>query len=38
MWFYGLGIFFIAAILLIVAFIKVKKRDRAYGRGEGFDE
>ncbi len=38
MWFYGLGIFFIAAILLIVAFVKVKKRDRAYGRGEGFDE
>lgn len=38
MFFYGLGIFFIAAILLIVAFIKVKKRDRAYGRGEGFDE
>jgi uncharacterized membrane protein len=38
MFFYGLGIFFIAAILLIVAFVKVKKRDRAYGRGEGFDE
>ncbi len=34
MFFYGLGIFFIAAILLIVAFIKVKKRDREYGRGE----
>lgn len=38
MFFYGLGIFFIAAILLIVAFVKVKKRDRAYGRGEDFDE
>ena len=28
MFFYGLGIFFIAAILLIVAFVKVKKRPR----------
>ncbi len=38
MFFYGLGIFFVVAILLIVAFVKVKKRDRAYGRGEGFEE
>lgn len=33
-YYFGLGIFFIAAVLLIVAFIKVKKRDREYGRGE----
>lgn len=35
---YGLGIFFFVAILLIAAFVKVKKRDAAYGRGEGFEE
>ena len=35
---YGLGIFFFVAILLIVAFVKVKKRDAAYGRGEGFED
>ena len=29
---------FFVAILLIVAFVKVKKRDAAYGRGEGFEE
>jgi hypothetical protein len=34
----GLGMFFVAAILLIFAFIKVKKRDAAYGRGEGLDD
>lgn len=38
MFFYGLGIFFVVAILLIVAFVKVKKRYCAYGRGEGFEE
>ena len=38
MFFYGLGIFFFVAILLIAAFVKVKKRDAAYGRGEGFEE
>lgn len=38
MYLYGLGIFFFVGILLIVAFIKVKKRDRAYGRGEGFED
>lgn len=35
---YGLGIFFLIAILLVVAFVKVKKRDAAYGRGEGFED
>ena len=34
----GLGIFFFIAILLIFAFVKVKKRDAAYGRGEGLDD
>jgi hypothetical protein len=34
----GLGIFFFVAILLIVAFVKVKKRDAAYGRGEGLHD
>lgn len=35
---YGLGIFFFVAILLVVAFVRVKQRDRAYERGEGLDE
>jgi hypothetical protein len=30
----GLGIFGVLAIVLVVAFVKVKKRDAAYGRGE----
>ena len=30
----GLGIFAFIAILLIVAFVKVKKADRKYGEGE----
>lgn len=30
----GLGIFALIAILLVYAFIKVKQRDREYGRGE----
>lgn len=32
--FIGLGIFALLSILLIVAFVKVKKRDREYGQGE----
>jgi hypothetical protein len=35
--YFGLGIFFLAAILLVVAFVKVKQRDAAYGRGEDVD-
>jgi hypothetical protein len=33
---YGVGtfIFAVIAILVIVAFVKMKQRDRAYGRGE----
>jgi hypothetical protein len=30
----GLGIFALIAVLLIVAFIKVKRGDRRYERGE----
>jgi hypothetical protein len=30
----GLGIFFFIAILLVVAFVKVKQNDKAYGRGQ----
>jgi hypothetical protein len=29
-YYFGLGIFFIAAILLIFAFVKVKQRDKRY--------
>jgi hypothetical protein len=33
---YGVGtfIFAVLAILVVVAFVKVKQRDRAYGRGD----
>ena len=31
---FGLGIFGVLAIVLVFAFIKVKRRDAAYGRGE----
>jgi len=30
----GLGIFAVIAVLLVVAFLKVKKGDREYERGE----
>jgi hypothetical protein len=34
-WMYiGVAIFAVLAVLCVVAFIKVKKRDDAYGRGE----
>jgi hypothetical protein len=32
--FFGLGIFAVLAFVLVYAFIKLKKRDAAYGRGE----
>lgn len=31
---FGLGIFAVLAVVLVFAFIKVKRRDAAYGRGE----
>jgi hypothetical protein len=34
MYFIGVGIFFLIAILLVVAFVKVKQKDKAYGRGQ----
>jgi hypothetical protein len=33
MYFVGIGIFFVLAILLVVAFVRVKQRDRRYGEG-----
>lgn len=30
----GLGIFAVIAVLLVIAFVKVKKGDRAYEQGE----
>ena len=32
--YFGLGIFAVLAVVLVVAFVKVKQRDAAYGRGE----
>ena len=32
--YFGLIIFIVLAILMVFAFIKVKRKDRAYGRGE----
>jgi hypothetical protein len=32
--FFGLGIFAVLAFVLVAAFIKLKRRDAAYGRGE----
>ena len=37
-YYFGAFTFFLIAILCIVAFVKVKKRDAAYGRGEGLDD
>ncbi len=32
--YFGLIIFIVLALLVVVAFVKVKRRDRAYGAGE----
>jgi len=32
--FFGLSIFLVLSFVLVYAFIKMKKRDAAYGRGE----
>jgi len=32
--YFGLVLFILLAVLLVVAFVKVKRRDRAYGAGE----
>ena len=37
-WTFPFTILGIVAILLVVAFVRVKQRDRAYERGEGLDE